>query len=102
MVSSNVNRVAEGAAKTLISDALRDRNLDIGLLADSEYIRESAALVNNADDGIAYLVAGNSLAQQQARQGIARLAEYVARQIGLPPPQAHVAGARQGNGSTTP
>jgi chromosome partitioning protein len=100
-VSANVDRVAEGAAKTLVSDALRDRKLPIGLLADSEFIRQSTALVNSADDGIAYLVVGNNSAQQEARQGIARLAEYVARQIGLPPPQAHEVGARQGNGGTT-
>lgn len=97
-VSSNVGNIAEVITKKLISDALRDKNLELGLLADSEFIRQSTALVNDAEDGIAYLVVGNNQQQQQARQGISRLAEYVARQIGLPPPQAHQVGARQGNG----
>ena len=44
------------------------------------------------------LVVGNSQPQQEARQNIARLAEYIGRQIGLPPPQAHEVTARNGNG----
>ena len=73
-VSPNVDRIAEKDAKTLISDALRDKNMAFGLLADTEFIRQSTSLVNNAEDGIAYLVSGNSPAQLEARQGIARLA----------------------------
>ena len=93
-----VDRLAEVAAKQLITDALRDRKVSTGLLLDSEFIRQSTALVNSADDGIAYLVVGNSQAQQEAKQNIARLAEYIGRQIGLPPPQAHEVTARNGNG----
>ena len=52
-VSSNVDRLAEVAAKQLITDALRDRKVSTGLLNDSEFIRQSTALVNSADDGIA-------------------------------------------------
>ena len=93
-VSSSLNRVAETAAKTLISDALQDKKINLGLLADHNFFRQSASLVNNADEGIAYLVVGNNQAQQEVRDGVARLADYVARDIGLPPPQAHLAVVR--------
>ncbi len=96
-VSSNVDRIAERDAKLLISDALRDKNVSLGLIADSEFIRQSTSLVNNADEGIAYLVGGNNPAQQEARQGIARLGEYVARHIGLPPQPAFQTSTTQGN-----
>lgn len=88
MTSPNINLVAEVAAKTLISDALRDKKLPTGLLGDNEFVRHSATFVNNSEDGIAYLVAGNAQRQQAAKQAIERLATYVAGQIGLPPPQA--------------
>lgn len=97
-VSANVDHLAERAAKTLINDAVRDRKLPIGLLGDTHCIRQSTALVNNADDGIAYLVVGNSAAQVQARRGIACLADHVAGQIGLPRPQGFALEALQGQG----
>jgi hypothetical protein len=57
-------------------------------------MRESTALVNDADAGIAYLVMGNAVKQAQIREAMGSLAEYVAGQIGLPGPQAHERGDR--------
>lgn len=97
MTSANVSQIAENNAKALIRNGLSGLQNPTGLLADSEFVRESTALVNNADAGIAYLVVGNAQRQQEAKDAIARLAEYVARQCGLPPPPAHEV-ARNGGG----
>jgi cellulose biosynthesis protein BcsQ len=89
MTSANVNQIAETNSKALITNALAAIQRPTGLLADPEFVRQSTALINNADEGIAYLVVGNAKRQQDAKDAIGRLAEYVARQCGLPPPPAH-------------
>lgn len=87
MTSIRADGVAERQAKGLISDGLRDKKISsTSLLADSLCVQQATAFVNNSEDGIAYLVTGNNQRQQAARQAIANLAEYVAGQIGLPPP----------------
>jgi chromosome partitioning protein len=98
MTSANVNRTAETSSKALITNALAGNGRPTGLLADSEFVRESTALVNKAEEGIAYLVVGNTERQQKAKDAIERLAIYVAQQCGLPPPPAH---ELPSNGGTT-
>jgi len=97
MTSANVNQIAETNSKALITNALAAIQRPTGLLADAEFVRQSTALVNNADEGIAYLVVGNAKRQQDAKDAIARLAEYVAQQCGLPPPPAHEVARNGGN-----
>lgn len=97
-VSPSVDRIAERDAKNLIRDRLADMHNPTGLLDDSEFIRHSTALINDADDGIAYLVMSNAERGREVKQLIRRFATYVAGQIGLPPPQAHITATRSGNG----
>lgn len=92
MVSSNVDRQAERDARERIADALRKRNFPSGLLDTQHFMRESTAFVNDANEGIAYLNMGNGAQQRQIREAMGSLAEYVAKQIGLPEPQAHERG----------
>jgi chromosome partitioning protein len=89
-VSLNVNQIAEVAAKTMIRDALNQRNAPVGLLPESHFVRRAAAFLNNSDEGIAYLVMGNDQHQREIKDAMRDLAEYVAGQIGLPKPQAHM------------
>ena len=96
MTSPNVDGIAERSAKALISDALRDRKITAtALLDDSLFVQQATAFVNNSEEGIAYLVTTNNQRQQAARQAIARLSEYVAGQIGLPPPPAQQSASKR-------
>jgi cellulose biosynthesis protein BcsQ len=92
MVSPNVDRQAEREAMTLIRDGLMSQGFDSGLLDIQHFMRENAAFVNDAGAGIAYLNMGNNARQAQLREAMRNLASYVATQIGLPQPQAHVRG----------
>lgn len=67
-----------------ISDELRDRALNTILLDESTYVPQTVALVREADEGIAYLVMGNSQQEVQARDAVAKLSRYVASQMGIP------------------
>jgi chromosome partitioning protein len=89
-VSPNVDQIAEVAAKTMIRDGLRQAHSPTGLLAEAHFVRKAAAFVNDSDEGIAYLVMGNGQRQREIREVMGSLAEYVAGQIGLPAPPAHV------------
>jgi chromosome partitioning protein len=89
-VSPNVDEIAERDAKTMIRDALSKRNHPTGLLAEEHFVRRSTAFLNDSDDGIAYLVMGDGKRQREIKDAMGNLAEYVAGQIGLPPPQAHM------------
>jgi len=89
-VSPNVDEIAERDAQTMIRDALSQRNSPTGLLAKSHFVRRSAAFLNDSDEGIAYLVMGDGKRQREIKDALGDLAEYVAGQIGLPPPQAHL------------
>jgi cellulose biosynthesis protein BcsQ len=85
-VSANVNGIAERGAKKLIRDGLKEKNLAIDLLKDEYFVRKSAAFVNDSEEGIAYLVMGNSERQREIKDAMGRLAEEVASQIGLARP----------------
>ena len=88
-VSANVDQIAENDAKQMVSTALSDTNFPTGLLHDDHFMRQSVAFLNDAEEGIAYLVMGNAQRQQDIRHAMGDLADYVAAQIGLAPPQAH-------------
>jgi len=89
-VSANVDRRAERDAKTMIRDALRKRSFPSGLMDESRFVRSSTALLNDSDEGIAYLVMGNNMHQREIKDVIGNLADDVANQIGLPRPQPHL------------
>ncbi len=76
--------VAQRNAMTFLKDALANGHLSI--LPDSTFIPRAAALVNDADEGIAYIAMPNNEKAQQIRTAIARLAEYVAERMGIPRP----------------
>jgi chromosome partitioning protein len=88
-VGANADRVTEKAAKASIINALRENDIEAGLIADAESIPYSPALASNSDDGIAYLAVGNSQSQLEVRRSIGKLADFISRQIGLAPPQPH-------------
>lgn len=89
-VSPNVDEIAERDALKMIADGLKQMNFPSGLLAKEDFVRRSTAFLNDSDDGIAYLVMGNNQRQREIRDAMGRLADYVANQIGLPKPQAHL------------
>lgn len=89
-VSANVDQIAEVAAKTMIRDGLRQAKSPTGLLAEAHFVRKATAFVNDSDEGIAYLVMGNGQRQREIKEAMGSLAEYVASQIGLPKPPAHL------------
>ena len=89
-VSPNVNLIAERDAKKMIGDALTLRGSPTGLLPEAVFIRQSAAFLNNSEEGIAYLAMGDGKRQKDLKDVIGSLADYVAGQIGLPEPQAHL------------
>jgi len=49
-VSPNVDEIAERDAKTMIRDALKQRNSPTGLLAESHFVRRSTAFLNDQGD----------------------------------------------------
>jgi cellulose biosynthesis protein BcsQ len=77
-------RVAQTEAMTLVRDALA--NGPTGLLPETTFVPHSAALVNDAAEGIAYIAMPNRQDRQQIRVAIAALAEHVAGQMGIPRP----------------
>ncbi|MGH6815346.1 MAG: ParA family protein [Hyphomicrobiaceae bacterium] len=92
MVSKNVDQIAERRAKELVAGALRKQGFPSGLLNEQHFMRESAAFVRDAEEGIAYLAMGSGSRQSQIREAMGSLARYVAGQVGLPEPQAHEVG----------
>ena len=89
-VSPNVSEIAERDALKMIADGLKDMKFPSGMLAPEHFVRKANALLNDSDDGIAYLSMGNNQRQREIRDAMGRLADYVASQIGLPKPQAHL------------
>ncbi len=89
-MSPNVDQIAEVAAKTMIRDRLKLANFPTGLLPENNFVRKAAAFVNDSNEGIAYLVMGDGQRQREIKEVMGSLAEYVANQIGLPKPQAHL------------
>jgi cellulose biosynthesis protein BcsQ len=76
--------VAQRDARQLIADSLETEKIPTGLLPEVTFVPRSAELVNNADDGIAYIAAPE--ARQKVRQAIEELAKYVANQMGISAP----------------
>jgi hypothetical protein len=89
-VSPNVSEIAERDAKKMIADGLKHMNFPSGLLDESHFVRKSTAFVNDSDEGIAYLAMGDTERQRKIKEAMGNLADYVANQIGLPKPQAHL------------
>jgi hypothetical protein len=89
-VSPNVDEIAERDAKQMIADGLRQINFPTGLLAEEHFVRKANAFLNDSDDGIAYLAMGDNMRQREIKEAMGNLADYVASQIGLPKPQAHL------------
>jgi cellulose biosynthesis protein BcsQ len=79
----------EESTKVRLMDELRNKRLDTGVLPDTTFVPQTAALVRDADEGVALLVMGNSPIETRAKQAIAHLATHVAAQVGVPPLQAH-------------
>lgn len=79
-------RVAQTTAVTLVKDALAKVNGCVTTLPEKTFVPHTAALVNDADDGIAYLAMPHSQGSQQVRTAIAELAEHVAAQMGISRP----------------
>jgi cellulose biosynthesis protein BcsQ len=89
-VSPDVNEIAEREALKMIEDGLKDIKFPSGLLAKEHFVRKANALLNDSDYGIAYLAMGNNERQREIKDAMGKLADYVANQIGLPRPQAHL------------
>jgi len=77
-------RVAQAEAMRFVQDALA--NGPTSILTEKTFVPHSAALVNDAADGIAYIAMPNRQDRQQIRSAIADLAEHVANQMGIPHP----------------
>lgn len=76
--------VAGRQAEMKLSDDMRGRAFNVGLLPQGTYIPQTTALVREADEGIAYFVMGHNQQEEQARTAIATLSEYIANQMGIP------------------
>src|SRR5258708_15729124 len=77
-------RSAQQEAMTFVQDALA--NGPTGILPERTFVPHSAALVNDAAEGIAYIVMPDRQDRQQIRGAIGALAEHVAGQMGIPRP----------------
>jgi chromosome partitioning protein len=77
-------RAANGPAMQMIEDALARAGHPTGLLDETAFVRKAAALVNDADEGIAYIVMSNGGRQDEIRNSIGNLAEEIASTMGLP------------------
>jgi hypothetical protein len=53
------------------------------MLPEQTFVPHAAALVNDANEGIAHIVMPNSKESQQIRNAIAALAEHVAEEVGI-------------------
>ena len=79
-------RVAQTNAMTSVKDALAKTNSCTGILPQKTFVPHAAALVNDAAEGIAYIVMPDRQDRQQIRGAIGALAEHVAGQMGIPRP----------------
>jgi len=80
------DRVAQQKAMTSVRDAIQTAKIPIEMLPTSTFIPHSASLVNDADQGIAYIAMPNWQDRQTVRGIIGALATRIAQQIGLPQP----------------
>jgi chromosome partitioning protein len=79
-------KVAQQDAINLIQDALQAGNIPTGILPQRTFIPHTTQLVNDADQGIAYLAMPNWQDRQKVREAIKELAICVAGQMGLQQP----------------
>jgi chromosome partitioning protein len=77
-------RAVQTRAMTMVKDILRSG--PTGILPESTFVPHTAALVNDAADGIAHLVMPFNQDSQRVRLSIAALAERVAGQMGIRQP----------------
>jgi hypothetical protein len=70
-------------AITFVKDALASGPLRI--LPEQTFVPHSAALVNDANEGIAHIVMPHSKESRPIRNAAARPAEHVAEEIGIAP-----------------
>lgn len=75
-------KVVTGPAMRLIEDGLRGLADRPHLLDENSFVPKAAALVNDADEGIAYIVMPDS-GRQNVRSAIQSLAEDIAARMGL-------------------
>jgi chromosome partitioning protein len=80
------DRVAQTSTRTFLIDALCDGKLPVSLLPEYTFLPRAAAMVNNADEGIAYLVMPNQASLAPIRNSIGELARFIAGQMGIAQP----------------
>jgi hypothetical protein len=80
------DRVAQQKAMTSVRDNIQNTKIPIEILPTSMFIPHSAPLVNDAEQGIAYIAMPNWQDRQTIRGIIGALATRIAQQIGLPQP----------------
>jgi cellulose biosynthesis protein BcsQ len=78
--------VAQRDAQIQVNDALTAHKFPIRILPTNTFIPHTAKLVNDANQGIAYLVMPNWQDRETIRNVIGKLAICVASQMGLQPP----------------
>jgi hypothetical protein len=69
-----------------IRAALTNGGYDIQILPEPTFVPLSQKLVENADEGIAYIVMPNQGDRQQIREAIESLATHLAARMGIPIP----------------
>lgn len=67
-----------------LEDEIKARALNVKMLNKNTYIPQRVALVEEAEQGIAYLVMGNEDGASSIRQAVASLSTHVAVQMGVP------------------
>jgi chromosome partitioning protein len=77
-------RAVQTRAMTMVKDILRSG--PTGILPESTFVPHTAALVNDAADGIAHLVMPYNQDSQRVRLSVAALADRVAGQMGIRQP----------------
>jgi chromosome partitioning protein len=84
-------QAAAGKSLQRVTETLADMDIGVHVLPKETFVPHTVQIVNNADDGIAYIVMPAS-DRQQVRVAIQDLAQYVAGSMGIPhpPPPASV------------
>lgn len=77
-------QLAEKKAEQRLRDGLRANGMQFGLLPQEQYFPQTAAVVRDASEGIAYFVMGNTPPAPDAKAAIEKLSTFVAGLMGLP------------------
>lgn len=77
--------LAENEAVQLLHDRLRDAGSEVKVRSRDLFFPQTTEVVRDSGQGIAYFTLGNNQQAQGARAAIARISEFVATQMGLPP-----------------